>query len=38
MNGKIEDAFMQMPLWTPATKGGKSAAIKLKQTVMVGAD
>jgi murein L,D-transpeptidase YafK len=38
MNGKIEDAFMQMPLWTPATKSGKPAAIKLKQTVMVGAD
>jgi murein L,D-transpeptidase YafK len=38
MNGKIEDAFMQMPAWAPATKSGKPAAIKLKQTVMVGAD
>ena len=38
MNGKIEEAFLQMPAWTPATKAGKTAAIKLKQTVMVGAD
>ena len=38
MNGKIEDAFMQMPVWTPATRSGKPVPIKLKQTVMIGAD
>ncbi len=38
MNGKIEDAFMQMPPWTPASRAGKAVPIKLKQTVMIGAD
>ncbi|MFI5154679.1 MAG: L,D-transpeptidase family protein [Chitinophagales bacterium] len=38
MNGKIEDAFMQMAPWTPASRSGKPVPIKLKQTVMVGAD
>ena len=38
MNVKIENAFMGMPNWTPASRSGKNVAIKLKQTVMVGAD
>jgi murein L,D-transpeptidase YafK len=38
MNEKIEDAFLGMPQWTPATRGGIRVAMKLKQTVMVGAD
>jgi murein L,D-transpeptidase YafK len=38
MNEKIEDAFMGMPQWTPATHSGARVAMKLKQTVMVGAD
>jgi hypothetical protein len=36
MNAKIVNAFMQIDLWTPATSGGKSVPIKLKQTIMVG--
>ena len=36
MNEKIEDAFLGMPQWTPATRSGASVAIRLKQTVMVG--
>jgi murein L,D-transpeptidase YafK len=38
MNEKIEDAFMGMPQWAPATHLGSHVAMKLKQTVMVGAD
>ena len=38
MNEKIEDAFLGMPQWSPATRTGAHVAIKLKQTVMVGAD
>ena len=38
MNEKIEDAFLGMPQWAPATRGGIRVAMKLKQTVMVGAD
>jgi murein L,D-transpeptidase YafK len=38
MNEKIEDAFLGMPKWAPATHLGNHVAIKLKQTVMVGAD
>jgi hypothetical protein len=36
MNEKIEDAFLGMPQWAPATRGGIRVAMKLKQTVMVG--
>jgi murein L,D-transpeptidase YafK len=36
MNEKIEDAFLGMPQWAPATHGGSRVAIMLKQTVMVG--
>ncbi|HET6252476.1 MAG TPA: L,D-transpeptidase family protein [Puia sp.] len=38
MNEKIEDAFLGMPQWAPATHAGSRVAMKLKQTVMVGAD
>ena len=38
MNEKIEDAFLTMPTWAPATHSGAHVAMKLKQTVMVGAD
>ncbi|HMH22328.1 MAG TPA: L,D-transpeptidase family protein [Puia sp.] len=38
MNEKIEDAFMNMPQWSPAVRTGKNVAIKLKQTIMIGAD
>jgi murein L,D-transpeptidase YafK len=38
MNEKIEDAFLAMPQWEPATHSGAHVAMKLKQTVMVGAD
>ena len=38
MNAKIEEAFMNMPTWLPATKSGRNVPIKLKQTVMVEAD
>jgi protein TonB len=38
MNEKIEDAFLAMPQWAPATHSGARVAMKLKQTVMVGAD
>jgi hypothetical protein len=38
MNEKIEDAFMAMPHWEPAMHAGVPVAMKLKQTVMVGAD
>jgi len=35
MNGKIEEAFMGLPTWLPAMRGGKNVPIKLKQTIMV---
>jgi murein L,D-transpeptidase YafK len=35
MNNKIEKAFTDMELWTPATRQGKSVPFKLKQTIMV---
>jgi murein L,D-transpeptidase YafK len=38
MNEKIEDAFLTMPQWAPATHLGSHVAMRLKQTVMVGAD
>jgi murein L,D-transpeptidase YafK len=38
MNEKIEDAFLKMPQWSPATRLGKNVAIRLKQTIMVGTD
>jgi len=37
MNEKIEQAFLTMPQWSPATRSGKNVAIRLKQTVMIGA-
>ena len=38
MNPKIEDAFLNMPQWTPAKRLGKVIGIKLKQSIMVGVD
>lgn len=38
MDEKIEDAFLAMPQWAPASHSGAHVAMKLKQTVMVGAD
>jgi murein L,D-transpeptidase YafK len=38
LNEKIEDAFMAMPQWSPASRTGVHVAIRLKQTVMIGAD
>ena len=38
MNEKIEEAFMNMPQWSPASRSGKNVAIKLKQTIMIGTD
>jgi len=38
MNEKLEDAFLTMPQWSPATRLGQHVPIRLKQTVMVGAD
>lgn len=38
MDERIEDAFLAMPQWAPATHTGAHVAMKLKQTVMVGAD
>jgi murein L,D-transpeptidase YafK len=35
MNSKIEKAFTEMPLWSPAVHLGKHVPIKLKQTVVV---
>jgi murein L,D-transpeptidase YafK len=35
MNGKIEKAFTDMGLWSPAVRQGKNVPIKLKQTIMV---
>jgi murein L,D-transpeptidase YafK len=36
MNEKIEAAFLEMPLWTPANRGINHVPFRLKQTVMVG--
>ncbi|HLI94110.1 MAG TPA: hypothetical protein VKU83_10885, partial [Puia sp.] len=36
MDEKIENAFLGMPQWQPATQRGNHVAMKLKQTVMVG--
>jgi len=38
MNEKLEDAFLAMPQWSPASRLGQHVPIRLKQTVMVGAD
>ncbi len=38
MNEKIEDAFLNMPQWSPANRTGAHVPIRLKQTVMIGAD
>jgi murein L,D-transpeptidase YafK len=38
MNEKIENAFLKMSSWVPATHLGKNVPIKLKQTIMVGTD
>ena len=38
MNEKIEQAFLNVPSWSPATRAGKPVPIKLKQTIMVGVD
>jgi murein L,D-transpeptidase YafK len=38
MNEKIEDAFLGMPQWTPASRLGANVPILLKQTIMVGAE
>ena len=38
MNTKIEDAFLAMPQWSPANRLGANVAIKLKQTLMIGAE
>ena len=38
MDEKIEEAFLAMPQWAPATHLGNHVAMRLKQTVMVGAD
>jgi murein L,D-transpeptidase YafK len=35
MNLKIEQAFTDMALWTPALRQGKNVPFKLKQTIMV---
>jgi murein L,D-transpeptidase YafK len=35
MNLKIEKAFTDMALWTPAMRQGKNVPFKLKQTIMV---
>jgi len=38
MNEKIEDAFLAMPRWAPANRTGANVPIRLKQTVMIGAN
>jgi hypothetical protein len=38
MNEKIEDAFLAMPQWSPANRLGANVPIRLKQTIMIGAD
>jgi murein L,D-transpeptidase YafK len=38
INNKLEEAFLKMPQWTPATRTGKNVAIRLKQTIMIGTD
>ena len=36
MNEKIENAFLAMPQWAPASHGAAHVPVRLKQTVMVG--
>lgn len=36
VNEKIEDAFLNMPQWSPAERGSAHVPIRLKQTVMIG--
>jgi murein L,D-transpeptidase YafK len=38
VNEKIEDAFLNMPQWSPAQHGTGHVPIRLKQTVMIGED
>jgi murein L,D-transpeptidase YafK len=38
MNEKIEDAFLAMPQWTAADRLGRRVPIRLKQTMMIGAE
>ena len=38
LNEKLEDAFLAMPQWAPATHHGRNVAIRLKQTMMIGED
>ena len=38
MNEKIEESFTKMAVWLPAVRSGINVPIKLKQTIMVGAD
>jgi murein L,D-transpeptidase YafK len=38
MDDKIEADFLAMPQWVPASRSGKNVAIRLKQTIMIGAD
>jgi murein L,D-transpeptidase YafK len=36
VNEKIEEAFLDMPKWSPASQGYAHVPIKMKQTVMIG--
>ncbi|GGA96876.1 L,D-transpeptidase family protein [Puia dinghuensis] len=38
LNTKVEDAFLGMPQWAPAAHLGARVPIRLKQTVMIGAN
>lgn len=38
LNEKIEDAFLNMPKWSPAAHGSAHVPIRLKQTMMIGQD
>ena len=38
LNTKVEDAFMDMPQWAPAVHLGARVPIRLKQTMMIGAN
>ena len=35
INDKLQERFENMPLWTPATRGEKNVAIKLKQSLEI---
>jgi hypothetical protein len=35
MNDKLQERFENMPAWTPATRGEKNVAIKLKQSLEI---